>query len=48
MRRRHMRSLRLPAPLLALLAIVAVATLWPASPAAAAAPADGITRGTIY
>ena len=41
-----MHSLRLPAPLLALLAALAAAAL--SAPAPALAAADGITRGTIY
>ncbi len=43
-----MRSLRLPAPLLALLAVLAAAVLSAAAPAPAQAAADGITRGTVY
>ena len=44
----RMRSLRLPAPVLVLLAFLAVAAFFAPAPAAAAGPADGITRGTIY
>ncbi len=55
MRRRTMRSRRLPAPVLALLALLAATALSAPAPASAATHAgagagatDGITRGTIY
>ena len=55
MRRRTMRSCRLPAPVLALLALLAATALSAPAPASAATHAgagagatDGITRGTIY